>query len=42
MVHDDPDRPDPFWSYPDYEYVRDHNHSFSGVIAAVAAFSTFC
>ena len=28
-----PDRPLPFVSYPDYEYIRDHNRSFSSVIA---------
>jgi predicted permease len=28
-----PDKPSPFYNYPDYEYIRDHNKSFSGVIA---------
>lgn len=30
----DPDRPVTSFNYPDYEYVRDHNKSFSGVIAS--------
>ena len=29
-----PDQPSPSFAYPDYEYIRDHNRSFSGVIAA--------
>ncbi len=28
-----PDEPSAFFDYPDYEYIRDHNKSFSGVIA---------
>ncbi|HLJ50686.1 MAG TPA: ABC transporter permease [Bryobacteraceae bacterium] len=28
-----PDQPSVSFNYPDYEYVRDHNHSFNGVIA---------
>ena len=28
-----PEKPSPFTSYPDYRYLRDHNQSFSGVIA---------
>ncbi len=28
-----PDQPQAYFSNPDYEYVRDHNKSFSGVIA---------
>ena len=28
-----PDKPQAFFNYPSYEYIRDHNKSFSGVIA---------
>ncbi|HEY6333551.1 MAG TPA: ABC transporter permease, partial [Blastocatellia bacterium] len=30
----DPDKPSVGCNYPDYEYIRDHNNSFSGVIAS--------
>ena len=33
----DPDSPFAFFSYPDYEYFRDHNRSFSGVVASGGA-----
>src|SRR5689334_18562777 len=29
-----PEKPSPSFNYPDYRYVRDHNQSFSGVLAA--------
>src|SRR5437588_6157270 len=29
-----PAKPSPSFNYPDYEYVRDHNQVFSGVVAA--------
>src|SRR5437868_1877943 len=28
-----PEKPQAFFSNPDYEYIRDHNRSFAGVIA---------
>ncbi|HEY1336934.1 MAG TPA: ABC transporter permease [Bryobacteraceae bacterium] len=28
-----PDKPSTSFNYPDYEYIRDHNKSFSGVVA---------
>ncbi len=32
-----PDKPLAFFSYPAYEYIRDHNQSFSGVVASAGA-----
>ena len=34
VVARNPERPQTSHNYPDYEYVRDHNKSFSGVIAS--------
>src|SRR5689334_889819 len=28
-----PDKPSTSFNYPDYEYIRDHNKSFAGVVA---------
>ncbi len=33
VVARDPDRPAPYFNYPDYRYIRDHNQSFAGVVA---------
>lgn len=32
-----PEKPLAFFSYPAYEYIREHNHSFSGVVASAGA-----
>jgi predicted permease len=43
VLADNPDRPSVSFNYPDYLYIRDHNRSYSGVIATsegvTAAFS---
>jgi predicted permease len=36
----DPDKPSVAANYPDYEYIRDHNKSFDGVIAPGSYFPT--
>src|SRR5262249_30207940 len=29
-----PEKPSPSFNYPDYRYIRDHNQSYSGVVAS--------
>src|SRR5271156_6497036 len=33
-----PDKPSTSFNYPDYRYIRDHNKSFSGVVASSNGF----
>ncbi len=33
VIARNPEKPSPSFNYPDYVYIRDHNQSYSGVIA---------
>src|SRR6266498_3861844 len=34
VIARNPEKPSPSFNYPDYVYIRDHNQSYSGVIAS--------